>query len=402
MKRCLRWLLWKLCRRDFLVLHPDWEVVTRNAGYSLIGKNPTSGRRVLSMRYNYHTPKSWRLEYHIRGHASGSMRYTLGVPGKGPFCEVKTQVQLPLDWTVELDEPGLLFNGQHFSIMPGKTVPRDTSWLVGKFEFQSNEEAVMTRGTGHRVRTDDGESDGDYFNGSVYENYESQAGIFPKEILETIQQHHPLRGKLLDVGCATGLLVQEALAGGIEPEGIDVSPWAVERANVRTGGRCRILNLDEAKPSDFSAQYDIITLHSVIEHLADPAQALSLLFQITRPGGVVYIQTLNADSLMHKLLDSDWSGYTDYTHKSPWLTADWLAETSRRTGFEILSLKRYGVWNDNAHDEVWRSLASLIQIHPASAVLEDQFGDFVELILRRPERECSRPPEPLEGLATRE
>ena len=65
-------------------------------------------------------------------------------------------------------------------------------------------------------------------------------------------------------------------------------------------------------------------------------------------------------------------------------TADWLERNARKAGFEIVYLKRYGVWNDNAFDDVWKSFSALIQIHPGGVLLEDQLGDFVELILRRP------------------
>ena len=44
--------------------------------------------------------------------------------------------------------------------------------------------------------------------------------------------------------------------------------------------------------------------------------------------GVVYVETLNADSLMHRIMGDDWCGYSDFTHRSPWITADWLLETA--------------------------------------------------------------------------
>lgn len=78
-----------------------------------------------------------------------------------------------------------------------------------------------------------------------------------------------------------------------------------------------------------------------------------------------------------------WSGYTDYTHKSLWITADWINDTARQVGFEIASLRRYYVWNDNKFDDVWRVFTNLIQTYPANIILEDQFGDGIEVILRR-------------------
>ena len=390
-KTWLRHILWKLCGRDYLVLHPGWAVVQRHPDYTLIGTNPAASARRLPVLYNYHTANPWQLRYFLRSDLSGTLRYQLGVPGKGVFCEITLPAKLPMEWTVELNGPNLIANGQPLALLPGKTIPRDTPWLVGSFTFTTETEGIWSRRTGHRVQGGSGD-DADYFTGRVYENYESQAASFPKQILESLRRYRPLSGRLLDVGCATGLLVEEALRAGLDVEGIDVSSWAVERANARVPGRCRVLDLDQASAADFTATYDFVALHSVIEHLADPGRALGLLFQLVRPGGLVYIQTLNADSLMHRMLEKDWSGYTDYTHKSPWLSADWLDRNAREAGFEIMHLRRYGVWNDNGFDDVWKAFAALIQIHPAGVLLEDQWGDFVELILRRPGESAQGPP----------
>lgn len=382
-KSWIRSCLWKLFRRDCLVLNPAWAVVQRNDHYTLIGTSPSAGTRFLAVRYNYHTGRAWNLRYALRGAGAGSLRYQLGAPRKGDFCEVTLPVQLPCEWTVEWDGKSLMANGHPLPLIPGKVIPRDTPWLVGRFEFKDADGELWTRRTGHRVQSGPGE-DADYFTGLVYDNYEAQAALFPRQILDLLRRYRPLTGRLLDVGCATGLLVEEAGRAGLEADGIDVSAWAVERANARAPGRCRVLNLDEVTVAEIPRRYDFITLHSVIEHLADPARALALLFQMSRPGGLVYVQTLNADSLMHRLLGQDWGGYTDYTHQSPWLTADWLDEQSRQAGFEVLHLKRYGIWNDNGSDDVWKSFTSLLQLQPGATVLEDQFGDFVELVLRRP------------------
>jgi len=364
------------------VLNPHWSVIQRLPDYTLLGPNPAALGQWLPVAYNQHTTPDWHLEYRLRGHLPGSLRFQLSAPGKEPFCTCTRAVRLPVTWIVRRTGDQLTLNQEPWPLVPGRTLPRDTAWLMGQFEFHSHPGTVLRRRTGHRVRLAAAADDPAYFAGGVYENYERQAATFPKQILASLARHRPLQGRLLDIGCATGLLVDQARAAGLDAQGIDLSSWAVAQANQRTGGRCRVLDLDQATPADFQGHYDFVTLHSVLEHLADPARALHLLRQITRPSGLVYIQTLNADSLMHRLLLQDWCGYTDYTHRSPWITADWLADTAPTTGFEILQLNRYSVWNENVHDDAWRAFAALIQIHPAGLLLQDQFGDFVELFLQ--------------------
>jgi SAM-dependent methyltransferase len=179
--------------------------------------------------------------------------------------------------------------------------------------------------------------------------------------------------------------VEEASKRGLDAEGVDFSEWAIGEANKRTADRCRVMNLDVATALDFPVAYDIITMHSVIEHLADPQKVLDLLFQISRPGAVVYVQTLNADSMMHKIMETQWEGYTDFTHKSPWISRDWLTGASIKTGFEVVKVKTDGAWCENKHDEVWSAFKFVIQSYPSSLLLEEAWGDFLEVILRHPE-----------------
>ncbi|HKP54365.1 MAG TPA: class I SAM-dependent methyltransferase [Chloroflexia bacterium] len=380
--RLLRFLVWKLSKHDYLLLHPAWSV-TSGEGYKLISTGP-SPTRYLPMRYNYHTREDWELRYEIRGHSSGVLWYKLRVPQEPPFLAVKLSVQLPFTLTVKRVGQEMLGNRTVIPVSKGRALPTEASWLVGEFEFHSQETGTMRRRAGHRIRLEKGENDAKYFSGGVYNSYDDNAAWMPNYVLKAIEPYHPLTGKLLDVGCATGLLVAHALSKGLDAEGIDSSEWAVGKANLRTGGRCRRLDLDTAEASTFSSSYDIITMHSVLEHLSDPSRALELLFKLCRPGGVVYIQTLNADSLMHRVMGEDWGGYSDYTHRSSWITADWLIEAAKASRFEIAFARRYYVWNDNIYDDVWSSFVAFAQVYPANVILEDHFGDAVEVILRRP------------------
>ena len=175
-----------------------------------------------------------------------------------------------------------------------------------------------------------------YFCGQVYSSYDEETTNFPKDLFDLLKEFCPLKGRLLDIGCATGVFLEYAQKQGLEFEGVDLSDWAVQIANTRTSGKCRVLDVDSARISDFKQPFDIITLHSVIEHLEFPEKALDLMYNITVPGGIVYIQTLTSDSLMHTILKDDWGGFTDYTHKSHWITKDWIVKTAEDLGFKVV------------------------------------------------------------------
>jgi len=92
-------------------------------------------------------------------------------------------------------------------------------------------------------------------------------------------------------------------------------------------------------------------MHDVLEHVADPLRLIRLSASILNPGGLVYCHTLNADSLLHLVQGKDWAGYSDYTHRSTWLTARWLRDAFRTEGFELLEFAIPELlWTDNVCD----------------------------------------------------
>lgn len=97
--------------------------------------------------------------------------------------------------------------------------------------------------------------------------------------------------KLLDVGCAAGLFVQEANRGGFDSEGCDYSDNAVRQAHAATGIRAFVSAAEKVEvPED---QYDVVTLLQVFEHLPHPMPVLAELRRILKPGGMLVLETVN-------------------------------------------------------------------------------------------------------------
>jgi 2-polyprenyl-6-hydroxyphenyl methylase/3-demethylubiquinone-9 3-methyltransferase len=106
----------------------------------------------------------------------------------------------------------------------------------------------------------------------------------------------PLAGlKVLDVGCGAGL-ASEALARlGAEVTGMDAAPEALEvaRAHAEAGGLA--IDYRQGGPEDLAEAggYDAVISLEVIEHVAERAAFLSALARAARPGGKVFLSTLN-------------------------------------------------------------------------------------------------------------
>ncbi len=112
-------------------------------------------------------------------------------------------------------------------------------------------------------------------------------------------RRHANAGRLLDIGCSTGLFLRAARDSGWNGQGLEYSPDSSRIArernhlDVRTGE----LRDDTYAPNAF----DVITLWDVIEHLPDPRLALSHIRRILAPGGLLVLKTPNADGLYPRM-----------------------------------------------------------------------------------------------------
>lgn len=112
------------------------------------------------------------------------------------------------------------------------------------------------------------------------------------------------RGRLLDVGCGHGLLVDEARAAGWDAEGIELSARAAAYARERLGLRVR-----EQTLAELSGSFGAIVLADVLEHLDDPLGALDRCVEMLTPGGTLCVVTPNPASRTARVAGARWWGY---------------------------------------------------------------------------------------------
>jgi len=90
---------------------------------------------------------------------------------------------------------------------------------------------------------------------------------------------------LLDVGAATGAFVAVARRRGFAAEGLEPNPEMARRA------RALGLPLRRGGWREAAGEWDVITLHDVIEHLPDAPACLRHLRARLRPGGLLVVET---------------------------------------------------------------------------------------------------------------
>jgi SAM-dependent methyltransferase len=113
-------------------------------------------------------------------------------------------------------------------------------------------------------------------------------------------------GRLLDVGCGHGLLLDEARSRGYETVGLELSRSAARHARETLG-----LDVREAPVEDFADDegFDVVVLADVLEHLDDPVGAVQGCAGLLRPGGVLCVVTPDPSSVIARLAGRRWWGF---------------------------------------------------------------------------------------------
>ena len=116
--------------------------------------------------------------------------------------------------------------------------------------------------------------------------------------LDYIDRRAGLAGKrVLDVGCGGGILSEAMAARGAIVTGIDLGEANIEvaRLHLLESGldvhyRCVSI---EALAVEQPAAFDVVTCMELLEHVPDPASVIEACARLVKPGGPVFLSTLN-------------------------------------------------------------------------------------------------------------
>lgn len=199
------------------------------------------------------------------------------------------------------------------------------------------------------------------------------------------------RGRLLDVGCWTGSLLEAADELGWDAEGIDPSTWAVARA-IERGHRVSegVLGEDGLEPG----AYQVVACCDVLEHLLDPAAAVRRIAELLEPGGYLFATVPDSGSLVARALGARW--WSVLPMHVQYFTRGSLAQLLRDGGFSIRSTRThpkvfsrryYGDRLGEFLPVIGPPLARLIgRSHGADRPFGPDFRDRVAVIAQRPAR----------------
>ncbi len=145
-------------------------------------------------------------------------------------------------------------------------------------------------------------------------------------------------GRILDVGCATGMLLAELKKKGWEEQGVEVCAPSAEYGMRERGVRIFIGTVQEAA---FPAEsFHVVHASHLIEHLGDPAAFLMEAYRILLPGGSLIITTPNVAGFQARILRTRWrSAIADHMYL---FSLSLLKRLFRQSGFRIERWKTWG------------------------------------------------------------
>lgn len=137
------------------------------------------------------------------------------------------------------------------------------------------------------------------------------------------------RPRLLDIGCAMGVLLDEAKKAGYSVRGVDISEDAV--AYCRKHG----FQVSRQWPKE---TFDVITAFEIIEHERNPLGMMGRVHALLKNGGITVLTTPNHSSTWRKLMGKWWVGYRHPEHVTFWNTGS-LTYLLQEAGFKKIHIR---------------------------------------------------------------
>ena len=200
-----------------------------------------------------------------------------------------------------------------------------------------------------------------------------------KRILKWLDKIHPERGILMDVGAATGILMDISRKRGWNVEGIEPSSWAVGVAREKYD--LEILEgVFETAPLQ-EEKYTVVSMVDFLEHIPHPYDAISMAQKLLLPGGTLCLVTPDIHSLAARIMGQKWwhyrPGHLGYFSKKS------LQFLMQRAGFRIIKMRKYS-WTFSLHYLLSRKpglsfflknrfFSSLFRKIPIKLALQDSF-----------------------------
>jgi 2-polyprenyl-6-hydroxyphenyl methylase/3-demethylubiquinone-9 3-methyltransferase len=141
------------------------------------------------------------------------------------------------------------------------------------------------------------------FDALAHEFWDKRGAFHPLHALNPVrldyvaQRATLAQRRVLDIGCGGGLLAESLARQGAQVSAIDLAPSMIEIAQLHAHESQLQIDYQIASAEQFAqtapGAFDVITCMELIEHVPSPATLLAAIARLLRPGGDLFISTIN-------------------------------------------------------------------------------------------------------------
>ncbi len=194
------------------------------------------------------------------------------------------------------------------------------------------------------------------------------------------------RGKLLDVGCGSGYILNIAQQLGWNVTGLEIDPNAVKAAQIRG---LNVLQGDYRNLKNMANEFDCVICSHVLEHVHEPLALITLLVQALKPGGSLLLSLPNATSHVRTEFKENWRGLEAPRHVAIPKKTKLIEILSLRNKFSITSvdilnmtiIESNRIKNRNLSTSAIKKLITFIK-NRNKVVNLDKESDYIQLICK--------------------
>jgi SAM-dependent methyltransferase len=214
------------------------------------------------------------------------------------------------------------------------------------------------------------------------------------QVIDRLEAALGRKGRLLDIGCGRGELLQAARGRGWDATGFDVSESFARHARARSGAEVLTGRLEDHALDRES--FDAVTMVSVLHNTYDPMQELRVVAGLLRRDGVMFLEVTNNGGLFYRVADVYHRLVRDglTSHLSPTFpsyqifgfTSGTLRALLERSGYRVTALEVAGGVSPTREAMTWRAALLRIGVISVGLVAQatGQGGVLLALAMRAP------------------
>ncbi|CAG2143007.1 bifunctional 2-polyprenyl-6-hydroxyphenol methylase/3-demethylubiquinol 3-O-methyltransferase UbiG [Cupriavidus numazuensis] len=154
--------------------------------------------------------------------------------------------------------------------------------------------------------------------------------------------------KVVDIGCGGGILSESMARLGANVRGIDLSTKALRVADLHSLESGVAVNYEEIAAEALAARepgsVDVVTCMEMLEHVPDPASIVQACATLVRPGGHVFVSTINRNlkAYLMAVVGAEYilqmlpRGTHDY---EKFITPSEMARFARNAGLDLVEMR---------------------------------------------------------------